>query len=253
MTPDPGHVGASVEDPQSWNASVYGRNDPVNLVDPTGRTYRIYSWNGGCANAFELSDDEFDRFVTENRYDFEGNTLSYYGDPIYYFFRTAIDDNDRASELIDEMAKRTNGSNQMIAVGAGVSVAAGVVGGVAAATGAGTVVIDGVVYSYTQLARLGHAALLQLVTAGKLTMQVYNQIRAQFGPLLTEAGDYLFARNGQGLLNGRVTGDLIRLGYGWQGTARTGQDVFRFVIGSERTYVWGYKIHFHVFSIPIKR
>ena len=39
MTPDPGHVGANVGDPQSWNAYPYSRNDPVNLVDPTGKAY----------------------------------------------------------------------------------------------------------------------------------------------------------------------------------------------------------------------
>jgi RHS repeat-associated protein len=36
MTPDPGHVGANVGDPQSWNAYVYVGNDPLNSTDPTG-------------------------------------------------------------------------------------------------------------------------------------------------------------------------------------------------------------------------
>jgi RHS repeat-associated protein len=36
MTPDPGHVGANVGDPQSWNAYVYAGNDPINGVDPLG-------------------------------------------------------------------------------------------------------------------------------------------------------------------------------------------------------------------------
>jgi RHS repeat-associated protein len=36
MTPDPGHIGASIGDPQSWNAYVYALDDPVNHIDPLG-------------------------------------------------------------------------------------------------------------------------------------------------------------------------------------------------------------------------
>jgi hypothetical protein len=36
ITPDPGHVGANVNDPQTWNAYVYVGNDPINWVDPDG-------------------------------------------------------------------------------------------------------------------------------------------------------------------------------------------------------------------------
>jgi RHS repeat-associated protein len=36
MTPDPGHVGADPTDPQSWNAYVYGLNDPIGNTDPNG-------------------------------------------------------------------------------------------------------------------------------------------------------------------------------------------------------------------------
>jgi RHS repeat-associated protein len=36
MSPDPGHVGASIGDPQSWNAYAYVGNDPINWVDPDG-------------------------------------------------------------------------------------------------------------------------------------------------------------------------------------------------------------------------
>ena len=46
--------------------------------------------------------------------------------------------------------------------------------------------------------------------------------------------NYLFGRDGQGLLNGRLTGDVIRIGYGWDGPAAGGVGVFRVVIGSRR-------------------
>jgi hypothetical protein len=36
MTPDPGHIGANIGDPQSWNGYVYAGNDPINGVDPLG-------------------------------------------------------------------------------------------------------------------------------------------------------------------------------------------------------------------------
>jgi len=48
MTPDPGHVGANVVDPQSWNAYAYAANDPINLVDPSGLRYSF------CVNATEF-------------------------------------------------------------------------------------------------------------------------------------------------------------------------------------------------------
>jgi RHS repeat-associated protein len=36
MTPDPGHIGAVLGDPQTWNAYIYVASDPINAIDPTG-------------------------------------------------------------------------------------------------------------------------------------------------------------------------------------------------------------------------
>jgi RHS repeat-associated protein len=36
MSPDPGNAGASLTDPQNWNAYAYVRNSPLRLVDPNG-------------------------------------------------------------------------------------------------------------------------------------------------------------------------------------------------------------------------
>jgi RHS repeat-associated protein len=96
MTSDPGHVGANIADPQSWNAYVYSRTDPITLTDPTGTTYQVclWTWGADCTAVQEMSDESFDRFVSENGFMFgSGNTLFYYhpDEPEYFFFRTAID------------------------------------------------------------------------------------------------------------------------------------------------------------------
>jgi RHS repeat-associated protein len=39
MTPDPGHVGANIYDPQSFNAYAYAGGDPINNIDPEGLDY----------------------------------------------------------------------------------------------------------------------------------------------------------------------------------------------------------------------
>ncbi len=36
MSPDPGNAGASLTDPQTWNAYAYVRNSPLHMVDPSG-------------------------------------------------------------------------------------------------------------------------------------------------------------------------------------------------------------------------
>jgi RHS repeat-associated protein len=36
MSPDPENVGASPDDPQSWNAYAYVMNNPMNSTDPDG-------------------------------------------------------------------------------------------------------------------------------------------------------------------------------------------------------------------------
>ena len=54
------------------------------------------------------------------------------------------------------------------------------------------------------------------------------------GFLSRGAQEFLFGRGGSGLLNGRFTKDIVRVGHGWQGDAHTGVSVFRIAVGSKR-------------------
>lgn len=47
LSVDPDNAGAKHDDPQSWNACAYGRNNPLKYTDPTGMFYEICPAGGG--------------------------------------------------------------------------------------------------------------------------------------------------------------------------------------------------------------
>jgi RHS repeat-associated protein len=65
MTPDPGHVGAHLEDPQSWNAYAYTANDPINRTDPSGLDYILCTRERSCVDSY--SDFDFFRNFVMSR------------------------------------------------------------------------------------------------------------------------------------------------------------------------------------------
>jgi hypothetical protein len=127
---------------------------------------------------------------------------------------------------------RRDASNQVIAVVGGGSAAVGVAGGVATATGTVAAVIDGVAYSYEQLAALGPEALARLAAAGKLSAEVLQRLATQVPALGNQAYLRLFAQSNnttiaQGWLNNN---NYLRAGEGFM---RGVGPVFRVAIGSK--------------------
>ncbi len=53
---DPDNAGALEDDPQSWNAYAYGRNNPLKYTDPDGLMYRLCTTSGSCIDNYSDSD-----------------------------------------------------------------------------------------------------------------------------------------------------------------------------------------------------
>lgn len=56
LSVDPENAGARHEDPQSWNAYAYSRNNPLKYTDPDGKRYSLCNESNSC---FEMSDQGF--------------------------------------------------------------------------------------------------------------------------------------------------------------------------------------------------
>jgi RHS repeat-associated protein len=60
LSVDPESTGASKEDPQSWNAYAYTRNNPIKYTDPDGKRYKVCWQHGDC---YEMTDPAYSSYL----------------------------------------------------------------------------------------------------------------------------------------------------------------------------------------------
>ena len=220
-------VAGGIFEPQQWNRYSYTQNSPLNRIDPDGLCSRWISF-GGTNSSGQSGFWTAECSTSTNPYD------------IYRGDGTLVSTGSSLGTISKDLA---------------------------AAEGAYTALVQ------TAQNQLGQQSAASVSTSTEITLPngkkvrpgesddpfvrlaegVFDRTKALQKPMtyveffaLSAAGgatgstpvwDFLFERAGQGLLNGRVTGDLIRIGYGWQGTWDTGVPVFRIALGSERLAV----------------
>ncbi len=118
MSPDPENLGAIRDDPQSWNAYAYVRNNPLKYTDPDGMKYQICDNTNHCQ---EISDEDFNNnFQNAKNVQLNGNQISIQDANGNFnkegtFTRTSFDDLDaQGNAFFNEMSARRDASNQMI-------------------------------------------------------------------------------------------------------------------------------------------
>jgi RHS repeat-associated protein len=162
-SPDAPFADQYPEDPQSWNLYGYGRSNPLAFIDPTGRCKK------GADSMYHDSE--------------EGPCVAPGGTSI----TVGADDDEPLSPyamvFYNEMSRRRMASNQMIVAVAGGSAAVGTAGGVATATGAVAATIDGVAYTWAELAALRPEVLAKLAAAGKIGHELLARLQVAIGPL----------------------------------------------------------------------
>jgi RHS repeat-associated protein len=120
QSPDPGDAGAMNDDPQSWNAYAYARNNPLLYGDPDGQKYQICDNTGHCS---EISDKDFnDNFLNAKNVQLNGNQISIQDANGNFnnegtFKRTSFDDLDaQGNAFFNEMSARREPSLNAIKV-----------------------------------------------------------------------------------------------------------------------------------------
>ncbi len=80
MSPDPENAGAFANDPQSWNAYAYGRNNPLKYTDPDGLTYQVCDSNGENCSDVNDADFEHDKNLSKRNGEYFKNGSLYHYD-----------------------------------------------------------------------------------------------------------------------------------------------------------------------------
>jgi RHS repeat-associated protein len=114
LSPDPENAGASEDDPQSWNAYAYARNNPLLYTDPDGLKYRLCNAEGHCTD--DYSDADFEKnFVNDKSIEFKGNEIYKDGQLIGTFERLSFDDLDSsANSVLADLSSRAPAMEEFI-------------------------------------------------------------------------------------------------------------------------------------------
>ena len=230
-SPDAPLVDQFAENPQSWNLYGYVRNNPLSAIDPTGRETQI------CGLAEQETGEQACRVVNERFADAVRGNESFIvaGGDIYFRnedgtqgqqigrFEYLGPDGELSAggqQVAEGLEARADASEQFITTFAA---GAALAGAAPAAAGAAA---PAAVRGATAVAATGPAASQNI------------------SQLALRLGNYLFGRSpvrsSRGLLNGRLTGDFIRIGYSWDARVAPGHGIFRIAIGSKRL-----PVHWH--------
>lgn len=169
LSVDPENAGAKKNDPQSWNAYAYARNNPLIYIDPDGCLYEVtFNYRGN--NEYHLFyDHEFDFYKNRYReyYIFGGNGIIYskqYGYEVGTY-KYLIDDKLLA---IIEGSERAGPTVNALGIGMEAFIAGAGVAAISS-TGAGVAALE-------KLIALGPEVLAKLVAAGKLSQMAYSRL-----------------------------------------------------------------------------
>ena len=128
---DPENAGVDVRNPQTWNGYSYAIGNPVKYQDPDGLKVRICGTDEQCTSGdYDLSDEDFDKYFRHKKdIKLKDGNIYQNGELIGTYQRLSCDECLFGTALF-EIERRTAPIPKATALFAGVSVAAGVTGGV---------------------------------------------------------------------------------------------------------------------------